>query len=84
MARKCGFCGKELNRNAKYKKVFCNSKCQHKYQKENAKLKVVKVCPVCKKTFNMYPSAPRVRCSKECFLIYKEVEKKYIEYRGIK
>jgi hypothetical protein len=46
---------------------FCSNKCASEYRKSNyVSLKITKVCLVCKKNFETFPSANNIFCSRNC------------------
>ena len=74
--RICKQCGKEfyvVPSQVKYGGgKFCSSKCFYKWNKGKNhcmwKEKIKKICPICKKNFEVYPSLKKIRfCSRKCY-----------------
>ncbi|MBQ9478770.1 MAG: hypothetical protein IJU71_04370, partial [Selenomonadaceae bacterium] len=62
--RVCEHCGKEFETASGYKK-YCSEDCRLNHETENIGT-VIRICPVCQKSFRVPCSAPRIACSDEC------------------
>ncbi len=64
--KNCEICNKHFK--AHYKKQkFCSNQCASKYRKSNyLSTKIEKICPVCKKIFESYPTNNRIFCGRTC------------------